>query len=838
MFCMKCGLEITNQQANFCNRCGQKLGNIEKPISQNTDTIVKTQIIDQPVRKKRKNAKWIVVTAVILIAVLLSTWIALPYLKELPLLSFLSGKNISQVNEAELKIPVSKNGDNRLGNLAENANNGGLMSYQGGWTFYADPSRNGCMFAISDDNDEPVMLTDFPVANIGVMGDNIIFTDLSGTVLIKNDYQKKQYVRYPNGNLNLPSILSEVKADEEVVFGGCLYFISGVKEFSKMGDSKSLKMTSFDMDGSMCYYPVITPKGIFTSCLREGVIPMQENESYYNPDSCIKQLETFNLSNLEYEKTSNKGFASKSKPAFMNLSGESANSSNYQLLKKNGILQLARVEHNEEGSESPYKSVEFLTTIGDEKTKMTGFSPIIAKEDAIYVEVYQEPDTTEDGNWQQPSILVLDPKDHHVITKYKGSLPRSYGDDIYFLDEKGRLCTVNGSDPSPTRISRTPAISSFSILSNGDIAVTYYADDATEARQGLISRNSYDEVYKDSEPGSGSKTSGSGWYSHMNILDGMLEDKDKSIKNKHYYNDKDTFFMRKDENGYWSWYRLSKKDDGTFDMKPQKNMMLPDDKRLENERNALLPKEEPTPAPTPAPEASQGNDSGQQKTDEPAIQMNNPAMALIYDKMMPEPEKPCLSNEEVDKKWVLELKGEGTFTLVDSGYQDYDAYYKGCYNKYSDVCSGYGGEDQEKIINTFIEMEKSYVGQSARGEMSLNALPGFEKVEAKVEDFNKVSHKLSLSSVNMTLSYQMPSLDIEINSKPKSEDKFIIVQDSVAYCAYKSDESNAYAAFRLHFHHHKDGSIAIKGYYCQLNEDTSYEIIEIDLEVTESNISG
>ena len=79
-------------------------------------------------------------------------------------------------------MPTDAGGDNLRGNLPEQTALGGYYAVQGDWLFYADAQRGGALSASNADGSRQYPLTEFPVANLNVMGDTLVFTDISSTI--------------------------------------------------------------------------------------------------------------------------------------------------------------------------------------------------------------------------------------------------------------------------------------------------------------------------------------------------------------------------------------------------------------------------------------------------------------------------------------------------------------------------------------------------------------------------------------------------------------------------------------------------------------------------------
>lgn len=782
------------------------------------------------------------------LAMLLATAMLVMFVQIPPSAGGTDAKDASRASES-FTLPISSmpsddDGSNRIGNFALNSTNGGLMAWQSGWTFFVDPSGLGGLCAIPDAGGAAVSLTDFPVANLSVMGDRLIFTDICATVMVADGRDGEQRVRYPDSTGFMRDIVDQTVEGERIVWGGNLYVMTGVHAFMETGAPTALTFAPIDLGGGVCYYPVMTDGGIWTSCMREGILPLEGFGAYEAEKSAKGKIATHvSLRNLKYAS----GVTTHVQP----LAVEPPTS--YQLLKSNGVLQLARVTVDPDGDPAaPYSKVEFLMQIGDGKTRSTGFSPILGTEKALYVETYQEPESMTDGNWRQPTIMVIDPENHSRITQFEGRFPRAYGEDVVFLDAKGRIGLIRNGEALPEPLTDGPAIASYDVLSNGDIAFTYYTDDSSEVRQGLLSRNAYDGAYRNAALGDGSRSASMGWYAHMNILDGMLDPRDEAIRNNAYCNDKDTFVLKKDEQGLWRWYRLSKNEDGGLDFTLQRTMRLPEDKERENEWNSLHDGDATEPSDADGDADTSQTDSsasaegmpgtaaesaadGAENADDTAVLSNSPAMQLIYDRHIAESSEPCLSQEELDKKWVLELAGKGTFKVLESGVSDREAYVAAGEDKFAGQFDEFSATDRQAIYGVSADMERELAGKTGELTFATNALPGFSFLDTAGTRTNEVGRKTSINGSAVTLTLANDAFDLHLTCK--DEPDYLLLDNQSVTCSAVV-EGKGSVAFRAHFYLHEDGSAEIKGLFSFVDENsTAWSVMEFNCDVTASNIS-
>ncbi len=133
---------------------------------------------------------------------------------------------------------VDEEGYNIIGNTPEQLAQGGFYAAQKDWLFYADWTQNGVLCA--SNGSRTLTLTDYPVANINVVGDRLVFTDLSATV-------SRSYA-----------------ADTELLhnkltYGGKLYQAQGVKSLMSGGQLGATQQ----IGGDAAYYRVSLGQDIY-----------------------------------------------------------------------------------------------------------------------------------------------------------------------------------------------------------------------------------------------------------------------------------------------------------------------------------------------------------------------------------------------------------------------------------------------------------------------------------------------------------------------------------------------------------------------------------------------
>ncbi len=143
-------------------------------------------------------------------------------------------------------ITSDTSGNNLVGNTPEQRILGGFYAEQGKWLFYADAENGGILCAITSGMKEGIALTDFAVANLNVMGDTLVFTDISATV--GRGYRLEK---------NKPENLA-------VAYGGKLYAADGVLNLMKGGKLGSIK--NLGGSGQVFYNVSLTQSGIYALC--------------------------------------------------------------------------------------------------------------------------------------------------------------------------------------------------------------------------------------------------------------------------------------------------------------------------------------------------------------------------------------------------------------------------------------------------------------------------------------------------------------------------------------------------------------------------------------------
>jgi hypothetical protein len=108
------------------------------------------------------------------------------------------------------------------GSAPENLIAGGFAARQPGWTFYANPGDKFCLYVLEDGADIPVKLTDFAVANINILGDRLVFTDMTAAA-VRTDSGDTWHFRDDAADSPKAADLIRLSAEGTAAFGGSLY---------------------------------------------------------------------------------------------------------------------------------------------------------------------------------------------------------------------------------------------------------------------------------------------------------------------------------------------------------------------------------------------------------------------------------------------------------------------------------------------------------------------------------------------------------------------------------------------------------------------------------------
>ncbi len=158
------------------------------------------------------------------------------------------------------EMPTDAAGNNLIGNLPENFASGGFLAGQNGYLYFANFYDNASLYMCKENGEELTKITNFPVANINVLADTLVFTGLEQCV--SADTQGVRKVDFANP----ATLLSDPAAKNNVRYGGKLYAIYGVNtserlDFTVIDPETTYFSPNLDKDGLYVSYEN-TPKEI------------------------------------------------------------------------------------------------------------------------------------------------------------------------------------------------------------------------------------------------------------------------------------------------------------------------------------------------------------------------------------------------------------------------------------------------------------------------------------------------------------------------------------------------------------------------------------------------
>lgn len=265
------------------------------------------------------------------------------------------------------KINVSKNkeknqSDNSvvLGSSIHNIENGGLICYYKDWIFYADMTNNGYLCAYNNTDKNMWKITDFPVANISVTDNLLVFTGIEDSYFIRND-GKSAIMEKVLDYSSLTDFLNQCQDGEKPVLGGSYYAVSGMKSFFSDPSKADLSTTNITSENSGFFSPVL-----FDDYLIFRTVPDSKGKSQSTPNKSTKLIlkPVANNSAVEIEKSITTLSARKN-TSF--LSGETK-----RITKENGYYYLNIIKTDSNGAlKGP---PVYSKTIG--KTDWEGLNPV------------------------------------------------------------------------------------------------------------------------------------------------------------------------------------------------------------------------------------------------------------------------------------------------------------------------------------------------------------------------------------------------------------------------------------------------------------------------------
>jgi hypothetical protein len=167
-------------------------------------------------------------------------------------------------------IPTDKDGRNLYGNHMVNLDHGGLVTMQSRDVFYVNLADSGSLYC-QDAKGNITKLTDFAAANLNVVGERLIFTDLQYCVAISESGEPAVISADSHQEL-----WEAAGADDRLVYGGNLYCIDGVKSYlAGEIDFEQLELSQL-ADGTP-YLSPLAAEGYFVVLSVEGDINAGNN---------------------------------------------------------------------------------------------------------------------------------------------------------------------------------------------------------------------------------------------------------------------------------------------------------------------------------------------------------------------------------------------------------------------------------------------------------------------------------------------------------------------------------------------------------------------------------
>lgn len=179
-------------------------------------------------------------------------------------LTILAGTKITQKNKSVINQKISLNGviteiiDGAYSFEAENVNlaQGGLMAFSEGKIYFADISNGGVLSVSNIGEEYSYALTDFPVANISVQDDKILFTDITGTFYTGFDEKGNKIIRIPEEAYTMEMYLADQGLVEQINWGGNLCH-AAIASYGGKASEITLREVEISEDG-MYYSPRMT----------------------------------------------------------------------------------------------------------------------------------------------------------------------------------------------------------------------------------------------------------------------------------------------------------------------------------------------------------------------------------------------------------------------------------------------------------------------------------------------------------------------------------------------------------------------------------------------------
>jgi hypothetical protein len=342
-------------------------------------------------------------------------------------------------------LPTDAEGNNLYGNSMQNLYNGGLMAMQGKDLFYINPQDGGALYCRAGDG-TITKLTDFPVANLNVSGERLIFTDLENCMITRENGGVEVF-----SATNHLELFDEAGEDGHIVFGGNLYSIEGIKSFCAGDISyEELIITGFESEDRYLA-PILMEGGnllVITASPDDAATDVDPMSASGDLDltTAIRPLSTDNLS-----------LASMVRPMSRLL--PELQPSKPRNPGKPDVFHTANSVHVYDANNKEITNLKLDTSKGDivVEAKLAGNS------------LFVEPRTDSGGSDRPNAIIEFDPVTGEPRGTIEGHSLQSNGDKAFFKNGK----TLFESDPATgkiTQISSTPVDSpTYKVLPDGTV---------------------------------------------------------------------------------------------------------------------------------------------------------------------------------------------------------------------------------------------------------------------------------------------------------------------------------------------------------------------------------
>lgn len=601
MYCTNCGHKLVNV-VYFCNKCGHRLSNpnteytvnVKEPRAMIANETSKGTAVNT---NKKKSKLPLAVIVVLIAAILLTT-------------------SYTLLKNRYLELADSQYS---IGNSAHNVGQGGLVAVHDDWIFYANPNFEGALFAKEIDSKKSFQLTDFPVANLNVLDDNLVFTDIYGSYYIEKMEDGTEKYSIPNGTQILDTLLKRGE-NKQIIFGGNLYVLSGVKDLIKKKSLEHMVLKQMDTSGSPAYsvsvidrqlqyvfYDVSSKKNKtssdgyrtpitmgciishnvqFLSLIDSDEIDEDQNDSGYRmqniAETSIRDRKDRVLywydsitNNINQKIEETKAQWSR---RFDIFHGETV------VKASDGRMAIGQKYYDPRDGWLTKNNREIKGVTGD--WSFLGIHGLPEVNGITYIQVYRNEETSSGYEVGEVQIWAVDRKTGKKLNSYSSGLSMDMviqGDKVYYHGKDGYLYQIiDGKEPEA--ISAMP-VKNYEFFYNGDVLISYNRDDGAES-QAVLSENDYKkEVYQNTTGDDGVvRTKGSGWYTHTDKsrFDELLPV--KTYRGHYYLCDDTKYEILKDESGDYQWYRIEK--DYRYTL--ANNMGLPPQERREEKESSKI----------------------------------------------------------------------------------------------------------------------------------------------------------------------------------------------------------------------------------------------------------